>query len=343
MTAPIELLNGRMFVDPDDLLARSRAGERDVVVLSGTLLEGFGNPCSDLDLYVIGDHLPTKGPEEPTRLIVREDGRVRRVNETLADPADMLLDVQYYTFRELETLARSLDSLYSESRRGTSLFSRTLHHEDEDLIHKLLTGTVLQQGSPFEARARFDPARFCFLKYRNQVGSYAEFRDLVGSWTAGDFDTCLFNARSYLITQVSAMMFLAGHTNPRAKWFVRRLGSLNGTFTRLRDGVMHWLNAARRTDSQKRDAIESAFELIDLTYTHARELLGSSPLYYTAEEALQLTDREFAERTEKSRDMGAEWRMRRRMFCDSETSMVAQLRSQLRDPGVAAAPLAVSV
>jgi hypothetical protein len=330
MTTQIELLDGRVAVDPSELLTRSKATARDVVVLSGTLLEGFGNIYSDLDLYVICEQLPMKAPEGPPVLVVREDGRVRRVNEPLASAEKIILDIQYYTFRELDTLARGLNTLYAESRQSTQIFRKTLHHEDEDLIHKLLTGRVLLDGTgSFDARRTFDPGKFCFLKYRNEVGGYAEFRDLVGSWAAGDMDTCLYNTRGYLISQVSGMMFLAGGTNPRPKWFVRKLAALGREYSALRDEVMLWMYSARRTAGQKRDAIEAACALIDTTYSHNRWLLDTNPRYFCAEEALALTEREFFERGTDDRDTMAEWQLRRRMFSASASPLI----SQLQNPG----------
>lgn len=325
----IELLGGRIAVDPYELLGRSRAIDQDVAVLSGTLLEGFGNFYSDLDLYVIGDELPERGPDTPAALVIREDGCVRRVNETLEDPANILLDVQYYTFRELETLARSLRTLYQESRQSTQIYRKTLHHEDEDLVHKLLTGRVLQDGTGvFDARRFFDPGMFCFLKYRNEVGGYAEFRDLVGSWTAGDFDTCVYNTRGYLISQVSGMLFLAGITNPRPKWFVRRLASLPAEYADIKEGVMSWIQGSYRTELAKREAVASACDLIDATYRHSRALLKSNQHYFSVEEALDLTEREFNGRATHDRDTLTEWRLRRRMFSQTNSSLMAEIDQQ---------------
>jgi hypothetical protein len=326
LTPRIELLDGRVVINPYELLSRSRAREGDVVVLSGTLLEGFGNLYSDLDLYVIGERLPKKAPGVPATLVVREDGRVRRINETLAISTHILLDVQYYTFRELDTLARSLNTLYQESRQSTRIFRKSLHHEDEDLIHKLLTGQVLQDGGgQFDPHGIFDRAKFCFLKYRNESGGYAEFRDLVGSWTAGDLDTCLYNMRTYLISQISGMMFLAGNTNPRPKWFVRRLASLGSQYAELRNGVMQWMSSPLGTDVQKRKAVEMACELIDQTFCHARSLLDTNPLYFSAEQALAITEQEFADQAMQDRDAQAERLLLRRMFNASEAPLLAQL------------------
>lgn len=328
LPAQIEILGGRVIIDPYELLGRSRATDQDVIVLSGTLLEGFGNLFSDLDLYVVGHTLPTKESEVPATLVIREDGCVRRVNETLEEAADIVLDVQYYTFHELDTLARSLRILYLESRQSTGIYRKTLHHEDEDLIHKLLTGEVLQDGTgEFDARTRFDPGAFCFLKYRNEMGGYAEFRDLVGSWAAGDLDTCIYNTRGYLISQVSGMMFLAGSTNPRPKWFIRRLSALGSEYAGLKDGVMSWMQSAYRTERQKQAAIETACDLIDLTYAHARALLGTNPSYFTAGEALELTEREFAARA-IDRETKAECELRRRMFASAEGPLMMELRRQ---------------
>lgn len=314
-TPKIELLGGRVVIDVFELLGRSRATDEDVVVLSGTLLEGFGNLYSDLDLYVIGERLPTRSAGLPSTLIIREDGCVRRLNETLPESANILLDVQYYTFPELETLARSLRTLYLESRLSTQIYRKSLHHEDEDLIHKLLTGRVLQDGiGRFDARATFAPGMFCFLKYRNEVGGYAEFRDLIGSWTAGDLDTCLYNTRNYLISQVSGMMFLAGSTNPRPKWFLRKLHSLDEKFSNLRAGVLTWMDNARHTLQQKREAVEGACDLIEVAYRHIRDLLGTDPHYFSLEEAIDMTDREFSERGTWDHDSQTEWQLRQCMF-----------------------------
>ena len=325
----IELLGGRISVDPYELLGRSHATDRDVAILSGTLLEGFGNFYSDLDLYVIGNELPDKGPDTPAMLVIREDGCVRRVNETLEDPANILLDVQYYTFRELDTLARSLRTLYQESRQSTQIYRKTLHHEDEDLIHKLLTGRVLQDGTEgFDASQIFDPGTFCFLKYRNEVGGYSEFRDLVGSWTAGDLDSCIYNTRGYLVSQVSGMMFLAGITNPRPKWFVRRLAALPDEYADLKDGVMSWIQGPYRTELEKREAMVSACGLIDATYKHARNLLGTDPRYFSVAEALELTEREFQGRATHDKDTLAEWKLRRRMFSEASSPLMSDIDEQ---------------
>ena len=325
----IELLGGRIVVDPYELLGRSHATDQDVVILSGTLLEGFGNLYSDLDLYVIAEDLPNKGPDTPAMLVIREDGCVRRVNETLDDPANILLDVQYYTFRELDTLARSLRTLYQESRQSTQIYRKTLHHEDEDLIHKLLSGRVLRDGTgEFDANRIFDTGMFCFLKYRNEVGGYAEFRDLVGSWTDGDLDTCIYNTRGYLISQVSGMMFLAGSTNPRPKWFLRRLASLRAEYTDIKDGVMSWIEGAHRTELEKREAVAFACELIDATYKHVRSLLGTNPRYFSTEEALDLTEREFAGRATHDKDTLAEWHLRRRMFSPASSPLMTEIDDQ---------------
>lgn len=338
MVSQIELLRGRVQVFAEDLLTRSRAEAADVVVLSGTLLEGIGNLYSDLDIYVIGDRLPPKGPNGPTALVVREDGRVRRINEVLPSAPNIVLDVQYYTFRELATLARSLNELYAQSRRSARIFRKTLHLDDEDLIHKLLTGVVLQDGTGrFDARQTFDAGKFCFLKYRNEVGGYAEFRDLIGSWADGDLDSCLYNIRGYLISQVSGMMFLAGNTNPRPKWFVRRLASLGEEYLELRERIIVWMHDARHTQSQKREAVETACDLIDMTYTLARALLSTRPQYFAAEEALALLQSELGERASHDKEASGEFELLREIFSGSAPPLFTQIESHLRTHhGVAA-------
>ncbi len=331
MVSEIELLGGRIHVFAKDLLSRSRAEEPDVVILSGTLLEGIGNLYSDLDIYVIGDRLPPKGPNGPAALVIREDGRVRRINEVLESAPNIILDVQYYTFRELATFARSLNELYEQSRRSAQIFRKTLHQDDEDLIHKLLTGVTLKDGTGhFNAHKTFDAGKFCFLKYRNEVGGYAEFRDLIGSWVDGDLDSCLYNIRGYLISQVSGMMFLAGNTNPRPKWFVRRLASLGEEYLELRERIVTWMHDARHTLSQKREAVETACDLIDMAYALVRSLLSTRPQYFPAEEALQLVESEFGEHAIHDKETLSELELLRAIFSSSAPPLFAQVESHSR-------------
>lgn len=332
MAQRIELLGGRLSADAGYLVSRSRARPEDLVVLSGTLLEGFGNEYSDLDVYVIGHELPEATAEDASSTVVREDSRVRRRAEKLASAADAMLDIQYYTLQELQTLARSLNELYRESRRSTQIFRKTLHGEDEDLIHKLMTGRILQEGAhQFDARSVFDVAKFCFLKYRNEIGGYPEFRDLAGSWIDGDLDTCLLNTRGYLIAQVSGMMFLAGSTNPRPKWFVRRLQSLGDEYTPLRTGTLRWLCSGWTSTARKREAITSACDLMDVAYEHVRALLGSNSAYFDVAEARMLTEQEFSDRGLRDRDAMAEWQLRRRMFGEPGPSIAELLRRGIRN------------
>ena len=169
---------------------------------------------------------------------------------------------------------------------------------------------------------------FSFLKYRNEVGGYAEFRDLVGSWAAGDLNTCIYNTRGYLISQVSGMMFLAGSTNPRPKWLVRRLTSLPDQYADIKEGVMAWIQGPQRTDLEKREAVETACDLIDTAYQHARTLLGTNPRYFSVEEALELTEREFAGRATHDKDTLAEWQLRRRMFSLSSSPLMTEFLRQ---------------
>jgi hypothetical protein len=121
------------------------------------------------------------------------------------------------------------------------------------------------------------------------------------------------------------MMFLAGSTNPRPKWFIRRLASLGPQFSELRSGVMQWMSAPQATDAQKRKAVETACELIDLAFDHVHDLLDTNPQFYSTEQALEITEQEFAEHAVQDRDANAERQLLRRMFNKSEAPLLAQL------------------
>jgi hypothetical protein len=118
---------------------------------------------------------------------------------------------------------------------------------------------------------------------------------------------------------------------------VRRLGSLGEEYLELRERIMTWMQGARYTQLQKHEAVETACDLIDMTYVFARELLGTNPLYLPVEEALALTERDFAERALHDREMLEEFQLLRRMFSSSPAPLFAQIEGQPRTlSGVAA-------
>jgi hypothetical protein len=66
--------------------------------------------------------------------------------------------------------------------------------------------------------------------------------------------------------------------------------------------------------------------LIDISYARARELLNQNPRYFSAEEALSLTEAEFSERQIRDRDTQEEFQLRRRMFSGSPPPLSVQIR-----------------
>ena len=88
---------------------------------------------------------------------------------------------------------------------------------------------------------------------------------------------------------------------------------------------MSWMQSAHRTEPQKRDAVESACNLIDTVYRHVRDLLSTDAKYFTAQEALELTEQEFKSRATRDKDTLAEWRLRRRMFTDTDSPLITEI------------------
>jgi hypothetical protein len=91
---------------------------------------------------------------------------------------------------------------------------------------------------------------------------------------------------------------------------------------------MTWMHAARHTELQKREAVQTACDLIDMTYIFARALLNTNHRYFRVEEALALTEREFGEHATHDREKSAEFQLLRRMFSSAAPPLFVQMKGQ---------------
>ena len=151
---------------------------------------------------------------------------------------------------------------------------------------------------------------------------------------AGDFP--LTPEGVFLIGRALGHNLRAGSTNPRPKWFLRRLASFENQYTELRRGLLSWMHGARHTDLQKREGIDTACGLIDSAWLHIRSLLNTAPECFRADEALALADRELATRNSGDREAAEEFQLLQRIFDSAATPLSSQLNGNRhrRQPAV---------
>ncbi|MFS8184751.1 hypothetical protein ACMG4P_24780 [Pseudovibrio denitrificans] len=312
-------LDDSIRMKSSEILERSMAQSNDIVILSGTLVEGIGNKHSDIDMYVICDTLPKKKAIGDRNYLGVINGDEVRAYYDYLSQGSFGFDVEYFTRTEILSMLTEVESLYQEAFKSTKILRQTLSKEVDDALHKIHVGVTLQGGEELE---RIIPPniwhKLQFIQYRNKLGGYPEFKDIMGAWISEDYDTALDNVRRYLLCQASALCHLSGSTNSKEKWIIRNVKTLSSSHPELSDNIINWIYSGYKSDKEKSDACLAACDLIDDIFQLTHGYLDVNPsIYFSKEVAIELTEREFANESFHDSQTLAEFNFRRRQFSDS--------------------------
>lgn len=202
----------QIAINLEEIKAFIRTRKDDMVFVSGSLIEGFGNEGSDIDVYLISKEEPLLDPQ----LKVKDN------------VMGHLYSIPGYTF--------PIDVIYISEQKfmhflhefNYKLLNNTLDLNETrniELIHRLHVGVPLQNQERFQfAQESIDIQLFCqristvYLKY-----SENRHEDAVGALESEDMLTAFLAARISLEKSVDALLCICGETNTKDKWLFRRL------------------------------------------------------------------------------------------------------------------------
>lgn len=185
----------------------------DIVLLCGSVVEGFSNSGSDLDVYILSR-------EELTLPLNYE------VKNTY-------FGKEYHIFEEqipINAIVMSLhiaqsivEGLNSQLQEGNIDFNESRKIE---FYHRLSTAVPIQGIESFQKfiQSKLNLKDFQLVVARNRL-SYSENRhdDAVGALDSGDTLTAYTAARTSLEKAVESLLYLRGQTNPKEKWIIKKL------------------------------------------------------------------------------------------------------------------------
>lgn len=217
MTVIVDFQNNDVVKELLELVPE-QVGHDAIVFAGGSLVEGFGNATSDIDLIVVvpsleGLLIPDAIPvDDLFVLISRYNGR--RVDiEIVGKP----------TFSETAVALAAHDA--DRARRIS------IPREFLTTLNSLRIGIPLQNADGFRALRDSFPWR----SLQRTIADYADTEyqatseDAIGAIRAGDAGTAMLSSRSALQFAVDAYIAASGHTNTRRKWRVRKLDALGET------------------------------------------------------------------------------------------------------------------
>lgn len=230
-------LNRGRTIDLDVYLRSAKLNPTDLAVASGTLIEGIGNDFSDVDIYIISQHMRTSS-EIDHGLTSRVLSPSRSVIGPASDTEVFLMhfpteydgikiDIEFQTFEQVEALSAEMYSIHSYAFKNYILLTKCLSERSMSFIHRVHAGVCLENSDEMDRiKASFDKNSYCYLLYRWNASDYADLLDIIGAWRNREYLRCADLARENMIKQVLAYMCLLGCTDYKRKWILSRINLL---------------------------------------------------------------------------------------------------------------------
>lgn len=187
-----------------------------VAFVSGSLIEGFGNDTSDLDVFVLTDGSPAAAL--PATL-ARFDQSGATIDLDYA--GDVRTDTEVWPLAEVKQVAAQIEAVDPTDWRAAVALDRVRL----DLAHRIRVGVAVAGAPGFLAlQGLFDWDRLARVLAQRFLQDYNEFaEDASGAVHAGDHITAMLNSRAALGAAVDAVLAGRGATNGKPKWRHRKL------------------------------------------------------------------------------------------------------------------------
>jgi hypothetical protein len=194
----------------------------DLAYVSGSLVEGLGNPWSDLDVYIVTDRLPVGS------IVLVDCGCTISIHYI----GELRVDYEYWPTTQVRDLADRLSAFEPGTGAIVNLFSET----EEQFVHRLLRYPFPIAGNlkPLQAMFSLDALKAYQIQIAvKRLDSLHE--DLCGMIEGHNWDVALFAARELAASAMDVYLHVRGNTNPSRKWrasLIRRYASAEDAFVK---------------------------------------------------------------------------------------------------------------
>lgn len=182
--------------------------------LSGSFLDGFATPTSDLDIFVLVDD----GAEVAGAGSVSFDADGRRIDIDYAD--DVTIDTEVWTVDSVASIATELEKIDLTNWNAAG----AIEGIKLTVAHRLRIGEPLTGAEEFaDLRDCFDWSRLGTVIRNRCLAAYNSLADdAIGAIKSGDPMTSVLMSRDALGAAADALTAAFGHTNAKSKWRWRK-------------------------------------------------------------------------------------------------------------------------
>lgn len=207
-----------------DELRRRSLLPRDYVAVyaGGSLVRGWGNATSDLDIFVVA---PTRWESESAQLdTVALDPNTIPVEGIYV--GDRRWDIEYWLESQVDEL---LGKIAADQLEGSQPAGRRMADAEIGFLQKLSHSVPIDKDDWWEARRRRlagSPLRTVLaLRAMHEMDIYTE--DAVGQLAAGDVESAVLSAKMAWLYAVHTLLSSHGEFGESPKWFARRFRAAN--------------------------------------------------------------------------------------------------------------------
>lgn len=289
-------------VGADFILGHCYAKPDDIVVVAGTLVEGIGNVCSDIDVYVLTDTCRRRSDIDITkhhrvlssdRSIIREDTdedcEIFLIH-TVVPETSIKIDVEFKEIREVEILFQQIDEIFDYATKNLFLLTKRLTEREESLVHRLFNCIPILGEENFNSLIKqISKEKYCYIGYRWIASDFNILLDMIGAWKAGEIDRVVEFAREDLFIQTAAYLRLAGCTNYRRKWLLTYLRDHGDDRLFFEFMELMYLHETRDTDG-KMAYVHRVLDYVDRLFVRSRPLLSTMSGVPSGRQALELLE-----------------------------------------------------
>ena len=205
------------------------------------------------------------------------------------------VDVKYITYAEISGIFETIRRDFGETIVDKKLYYPTvrsnLAKEQEKFVHRLQHGIALTHPEKFESlKAECPVAEYCFLLYRQFSPIYFTFKDVQGTWQAGQLPMAREVARGLVMGHMQSITHLNQNTNKTSKWIFEYVDQLPDWATETKRRFHEFVAMGASNGPESRAYVLAAMDLMDMIFATGVELMRLEPLYPSPEDCMSHLD-----------------------------------------------------
>jgi len=248
-------------IDVTALLRAAPIPEDSIVIVTGSLVEGHGNPFSDIDIICLTNSRPTLRTArvqdpllvqfgagldiirtslmgEECRSATDDQDRVIVAIHDYADIWGTRYDIEFVTPETIPGVIKQVSASFQMLGQTFGSTPLSIRFVDARLLDRLLVGTPINGRSQYDALIHTIPGvELCYCLYRAAFVEYAGFQDVIGAMLGRRWPMAVQLARGFVLRNVRAWLHLYGVANPNEKWVTVYLDKIESIEPSIRQAI----------------------------------------------------------------------------------------------------------